>query len=68
MADQPSTPPADYVPAKWVAQFSKIQIQWLAEQLQERQYTARQDAREARNAATFAESRLTILEAQETHP
>ena len=68
MTIEPSTPPPDYVPAKWVAQFSKVQLQWLAERLHHRQQEARRDAQEARNAATLATSRLHVLEALRTAP
>lgn len=66
--DQTSTPPADYKPAPWVALFSKVQLQWFAEQLHQRQQTARTDERESRNRATLAESRLSVLEARKETP
>lgn len=63
----PTTPPADYKPAPWVAQFDKRQLQWLAEQLQERQHKARTAELDAHNRATLAEARLTVLEAAHDH-
>lgn len=63
MTTTPSTPPENYTPAPWVAQFSKRELCWLAETLRNRQEAARQDAREARNAATAAQARLSIIEA-----
>lgn len=55
MTEQPTTPPADWTPPKWVAQFTKRDLQYLAVALQDRQH-------EARNRATIAESRLAVLE------
>lgn len=63
MTTEQSTPPTNYVPATWVKQFSKVQLQWLAEQLRNRQEAAHQDAREARNQLVLATSRLNVLEA-----
>ena len=67
-AHDQETPPPDYVPAPWVKQFSKVQLQWLAEQLHHRQQEARRDAQEARNQATLTLTRLNVLEALRTAP
>lgn len=57
-----TTPPKDYKPSVFTKQFAKHELQWLVEQYLAKAQEAHQSARQWRDIALEAQSRLAIYE------
>ncbi|WP_028280266.1 hypothetical protein [Arthrobacter sp. H5] len=57
--------PIGYEPTKFVCQFAKHELQWLAEHHMRKAQEAHQDARKWMNRALLAEARLALYDARE---
>ena len=64
MSEQPVVP-IDYEPTKFVRQFAKHELQWLAEHHMRKAQKAHHEAREWMNRALTAETRLALYDQRE---